>query len=275
MKIDKVIMSADFYHPKSPILATHIEGFYFMRKDKKYPFQYYTFPNNYCILSLLNNVELNITGRLVEIKRSQTKNQISSLTFQYREPLDVVYLEPVDELTIYFKPNGINFFIRNMEDFYNKRSMLNFNPGSDFKSLFFEVFEIFDRDTQIEYIEHQLLSLFKSDKDDLIENLLIDLKTDLSIEEIAFKNNISRQHLNQYFKLKLGKSPSEFRKIARFRKSLTMMKNRNTALTEVSYENLFFDQSHFNRDFKGLTNFSPKEFFQNTDLEKNNVWFIL
>lgn len=268
-------MSADFYHPKSPILATHIEGFYFMRKDKKYPFQYYTFPNNYCILSLLNNVELTITDRLVEIKKSQTKNQISSLTFQYREPLDVVYLEPVDELTIYFKPNGINFFIRNMEDFYNKKSMLSFNPVPDFKRLFFEVFEIFDRDTQIEYIEHQLLSLFKSDKDDLIENILIDLETDLNIEEIALKNDISRQYLNQYFKLKLGKSPSEFRKIARFRKSLPMMRNRNTALTEVSYENLFFDQSHFNRDFKGLTNFSPKEFFQNTDLEKNNVWFIL
>lgn len=268
-------MAADFYHPKSSILAKYIVGLYFMRTDKKYPFEYYTFPNNYCILSLLNNVELNITGGSVEIKKSQHKNQISSLTFQYREPLNVVYLEPVDELTIYFKPNGINFFFKNMEDFYNKESMLNFNPFVDFKRLFFEVFEIFDRDTQIEYIEHQLLSLFKSDKEDLFENILKDLETDLSIEKIALKNDISRQYLNQYFKLKLGKSPSEFRKIARFRKSLTMMRNRNTALTEVSYENLFFDQSHFNHDFKGLTNFSPKEFFQNTDLEKNNVWFIL
>ncbi|MDN3606570.1 helix-turn-helix domain-containing protein [Kaistella yonginensis] len=116
---------------------------------------------------------------------------------------------------------------------------------------------------------------FQSDKEDLFENILKDIETTISIEEIAFKNDISRQYLNQYFKLKLGKSPSEFRKIARFRKSLTMMKNRNTALTEVSYENLFFDQSHFNRDFKELTHFSPKEFSQNTDLEKNNVWFII
>ncbi len=268
-------MAADFYHPKSSILAKYIEGLYFMQTDKKYPFQYYTFPNNYCILSLLNNVELNITDRLVEIKKSPHKNQISSLTFQYREPLNVVYLEPVEELTIYFKPNGINFFFKNMEDFYNKKSMLNFNPFPDFKNLFFKVFEIFDQDIKIEYIEDQLLHLFQSDKEDLFENILKDIETTISIEEIAFKNDISRQYLNQYFKLKLGKSPSEFRKIARFRKSLTMMKNRNTALTEVSYENLFFDQSHFNRDFKELTHFSPKEFSQNTDLEKNNVWFII
>lgn len=268
-------MAADFYHPRSPILAQYIEGFYFIRTDKKYPFEYYTFPNNFCILSLLNNVELNITGGLVEIKKSQHKNQISSLTFQYREPLNVVYLEPVEELTIYFKPNGINFFFKNMEDFYHKKSMLNFNPFAEFKNLFFKVFEIFDRDAQVKYIEDQLLYLFQPSDEGLIENLLNDLKTDLGIEEIAFKNDISRQYLNQYIKLKLGKSPSEFRKIARFRNSLTMMKNRNTTLTEVSYENLFFDQSHFNRDFKGLTTFSPKEFFQNTDLEKNNVWFML
>lgn len=268
-------MNVDFYKPQSEILSRYIEGFYFMNEDVTYPLQYLTFPNNFCILSLINNATLDIQENEVFINASDNKNQICSLSYHYKTQLRINYLEYIEEFTIYFKPNAINHFVENMVDFYNPKSVKSFEPFDEFKKSFFQIFEIKDRTSQIEYIETLLLSIFKEKKDTLIENLLIDIESDLSISEIAFKNGISRQYFNQYFKLKIGKSPSEYRKISRFRKSLNLFNQQKKSFTEISYDNLFFDQSHFNRDFKALTNLTPKEFLANTNLNKENIWFII
>lgn len=265
---------ADFYKPQSELLSRHIEGYYFMNQKDDYPFQYYTFPNNFCILTLMKNASLEIKGHDVLISRSHIPAQISSLTYHYKTQLSVQYLQPVEELTVYFKPNGINHFINNMTDFYRAESMVSFDPYEDFKSVFFKIFDLESRTSQIEYLENQLTSLFCEQKDILIENLLSDLGSDLSIEDIAQKHKISRQYLNQYFKLKIGKSPSEFRKVSRFRKLLESYKNKEKSLTQISYDHLFFDQSHFNRDFKAMTKLNPKEFLAKTDLDQQNKWLI-
>ncbi|PZU84068.1 MAG: hypothetical protein DI529_11750 [Chryseobacterium sp.] len=268
-------MYVDFYKPQSEILSQYIEGFYFMNKNQTYPFQYFTFPNNFCILSLMNNATLEIQNNEFFIKKSKNRIQISSLTYHYKKQLRINYLGPIEEFTIYFKPNAINNFVENMIDFYHPKSVESFEPFDDFKKLFFNIFKIKDKTLQIDYIETLLLSIFKEKKDSLIENLLIDIEGELSIEKIASKNGISRQYLNQYFKLKIGKSPSEYRKISRFRKSLNLFSQQKKSFTEISYDNLFFDQSHFNRDFKAITNLTPKEFLANTNLDQENIWFII
>lgn len=110
-------MYIDFYKPQSEILSQYIEGFYFMNKNETYPLQYLTFPNNFCILSLINNANLDIRGNEVYINVSENKNQISSLTYHYKTQLRINYLEAIEEFTIYFKPNAINHFVENMVDF--------------------------------------------------------------------------------------------------------------------------------------------------------------
>lgn len=269
------LMHVDFYKPKSEILSQYIEGFYFMNKNQVYPFQYFTFPNNFCILSLIKNAILEIGDNEVVIKKSESANQISSLTYRYKTQLKINYKEPVEELTIYFKPNAINHFVEGMINFYIPESMKSFEPYDDFKEQFFEIFEITERPLQVNFLENLLLSKFNEKKDVLIENLLMDIESDLSIEKIAEKNGISRQYLNQYFKIKTGKSPSEFRKISRFRKLLENYKTTEKSLTEISYDHLFFDQSHFIKDFKTITKLSPKEFLTRTDLHQDNIWLII
>jgi AraC-like DNA-binding protein len=46
-------------------------------------------------------------------------------------------------------------------------------------------------------------------------------------------------------------------------------------LTELSYENLFYDQSHFIRDFKELTKITPSVFFEKVNTEQNNIWMLI
>lgn len=265
----------DFYLPESELLQKYLEGFYFLKKEDDFPYEYYTFPNNYAILTLFRNADLEIKDNDIFIRKSTQPNYISSLTYHYTKPLKVHYLEAVDEVTLYFKPFGMNFFFPEMELFYQPKSMENFQPERNFIQKIAPIFDLTTRENQLEFLEAFFIQRFQNRKDPLISKLLLALETDDKIEKIAQSHNISRQYFNQYFKLKIGKSPSDYRRILRFRKSLTMLKNPKAALTDVSYENLFFDQAHFNRDFKSITHFTPKVFTSKTDLEKQNIWLVI
>ena len=108
----------------------------------------------------------------------------------------------------------------------------------------------------------------------LIEDILLDMESDLKISDIALKYNISRQHLNTLFTKIVGKPCSEYRKINRFRSAIEKKKNAKN-LTQLTYDNLFYDQSHMIKDFKGLTKVSPQTFFKKTDIDKKNIWLYI
>lgn len=64
----------------------------------------------------------------------------------------------------------------------------------------------------------------------------------------------------------MGCSPVEYRRIYRFRSSLT--KKLNSAewknLTDITYEVGYYDQSYLIKEFRKITNHNPKDFFKST-----------
>ncbi|WP_421801473.1 helix-turn-helix domain-containing protein [Flagellimonas sp.] len=99
----------------------------------------------------------------------------------------------------------------------------------------------------------------------------------IKTSELASSYNISQKTLITHFKRHLCKTPTEFKKILRFRKALTKMQsaNKKTRLTELSYMIDFFDQSHMVGDFKSLTGISPKAFFKKLKcIENSNIHWI-
>jgi AraC-like DNA-binding protein len=88
---------------------------------------------------------------------------------------------------------------------------------------------------------------------------------------LAKKHNTTRQNLTKHFESNLCKSPSDFKKIQRFREALKSQINSQTKnnLTSLSYDMLFYDQSHLIKDFKSLTGLTPKKFFKNISSQEN------
>jgi len=61
----------------------------------------------------------------------------------------------------------------------------------------------------------------------------------------------------------MGLTPAELLKIKRFNDAvLAMYSCRHTSLTGIAYECGYYDQSHFIREFKQLTNFTPRDFLK-------------
>lgn len=84
-----------------------------------------------------------------------------------------------------------------------------------------------------------------------------------SINELAAQFNTNYKTLERRFKTVLGLTPAELLKIKRFNDAvLAMYSCRHTSLTGIAYECGYYDQSHFIREFKQLTSFTPRDFLK-------------
>lgn len=262
-----------FHKPKNEILKQYIAGYYLLDKQLNFPNRYLTFPNNFAILTFLPSATIEKIGEKIFINSSPKKSSLS-LSYNYLRPWEINYKQPIEELTIYFKPFGINQFVTQIETVLKEESVEDFAVKEFSKLELTQLITAAQHQDPVPLIDAFLLSKLKPIADPTIENILTMLENDESIDEISTKLSLSRQYINRYFKKKIGKSPSDYRKIARFRNTLKNRKAHDT-FTQLSYENLFFDQSHFNKDFKQLTALKPKHFFDQIDTDSNTVWFIL
>ncbi|MFT3679925.1 MAG: helix-turn-helix domain-containing protein [Ferruginibacter sp.] len=267
-------MKLEFYRPKNDTLKKYIEGYYFISPGgSAAPFHYWTFPNNFFIVSVSLNIEIEMEQNRFTIKQSKKENTIANFVARYKAPIEVIYKDSIHELTVYFKPLGISHFVNNTIALLQQDAAY-FDPYTDFKAVMNKILQLNDRELQVETLERYWLSKLEIKDVALLTKIITGIESDLRIDEIARTNNITRQHLNNLFKKNTGKSPAEYRKIHRFR--TTLMKKKNTKnLTDLTYSSLFYDQSHMIKDFKELTKVTPHSFFKKVDTAKENVWLFI
>ena len=97
-------------------------------------------------------------------------------------------------------------------------------------------------------------------------------------EDLAAILKISRKTLHHHFEQYLGLSPSQFRRINRFRKSIKEKQEKKDAgsLTELAYSLDYFDQSHMIREIRSMTGFIPKDFYKNIkQFEDTSITWII
>jgi AraC-like DNA-binding protein len=84
----------------------------------------------------------------------------------------------------------------------------------------------------------------------------------LNVNELAGQLNINRRQLERKFSSAIGLSPKQLSKFIRLQATLKMMNEKKfTSLTSLAYENGYYDQAHFLKDFKEFTGKSPKQFY--------------
>lgn len=90
-------------------------------------------------------------------------------------------------------------------------------------------------------------------------NLIYGSKGSIRIKELHQQLHISQSAFEKRFRKLVGTSPKKFASIVRFN---TVLKDlgQEKSLTEICYDNNFFDQAHFIKDFKQYTGDSPENF---------------
>ena len=252
----------------NPILKKYINYFYFYERtsiDKE--IKYFGFPTPNVFITVFKGADYEITNENIEIVESKSSEVKHVLFFDDEKPGYLKYNGALSEITICFKPLGINHFLEQSFSDYINGAITPIVFFSDFKDQMATVFELTSQEDKALALENYLLSKVKSFDHPFLNEVVSDImsKTEIqyTVTSIAKKYNISRPTLNKSFKKHLGIKPNQFIKIVRFRNAIEnyKTKTRDENLVDVAYLTAYFDQSHMIKDFISLTGYSPKTFF--------------
>ena len=95
----------------------------------------------------------------------------------------------------------------------------------------------------------------------------------MSIKAIIQDNPGQRRSLEREFAKQVGTSPKQLCRAIRFQRALKTMLDTDKKLTDVGYENEYFDQAHFVKDFRDFTGISPKELYTNKNLTLSSILY--
>lgn len=155
-------------------------------------------------------------------------------------------------------------------------------PLSEIENLSVDMADIFSK--EIKQVEEQLyLKKSIGERVKVIENFLLKrfspipsynhslLKAGVQIIKqsrgqmtatmLSDKLSTTQKNLERKFSAYLGKTPKQFIKLVRFHATIAdITSDKNINLTEYAYRNGYFDQSHFIKDFKTYSGYTPKDF---------------
>jgi len=276
-------MQVKSYQPEAPLLQKYIECIYTLRRDEHdETIRYIAFPNIFAMACLNTNSVVEASDTKLRFASSPLFPLQSSLICDYEHSTVVEYEGPIDEIVIYFKPLGISSFLDQPLKHYAKSYFTAFDPFPDYRESMSELVKDEDDEVRLQGLEAYWLTKYRDFEHhflhDILDEMLADAGT-FSIADAAARHGISRTTLNKHFDLHIGTTPSQFRKIIRFRNAMRRHRQDlpDQNLTHISHGAEYFDQSHMVKDFKALTKYSPKAFFSRLSvIEGGNInWVFL
>jgi AraC-like DNA-binding protein len=83
---------------------------------------------------------------------------------------------------------------------------------------------------------------------------------DVAIAELRQQVGWSKTRITERFKEQIGVTPKFLARIIRFRRVLEQVHHTQGSLTEIALRGGYFDQAHFNAEFRELSGFTPGAF---------------
>ena len=105
-----------------------------------------------------------------------------------------------------------------------------------------------------------------------IRLMTVDLRRELSLNELAQSVNLSESRLRHLFKAETGVSPIQYLKAQRMQKAQKLLETTFLSVKEVMLKVGVKDKSHFIRDFKKASGFSPSRYRAHLNMERKKIF---
>jgi transcriptional regulator GlxA family with amidase domain len=86
-----------------------------------------------------------------------------------------------------------------------------------------------------------------------------DLADDLSLAQIAFRCDLSREHFSRAFKISTGLTPHQWRQLCRIDTVKQLLTGSSRSIADIAIACGFADQSHLTRVFGRIVGTSPAQ----------------
>jgi len=187
----------------------------------------------------------------------------SIVTFRMSRPMDVQMRKGTGCLAICFYPGMAHHFFQLpmhvLSDLTVSLSDLWNNMATEIEE---RLAGICNDEERVNLVQKYLLQLLTLDKQDAqVAYCLNQVQLSrglITVSKLTNNLGLSQRHLSRKFQQYVGLSPKEYLRVSRFICSLDHLKKYPAlSLTEVAYESGYYDQAHFNRDYKAYTGHSP------------------
>nr|WP_216647361.1 helix-turn-helix transcriptional regulator [Chitinophaga sp. SYP-B3965] len=207
----------------------------------------------------------------VSFLENDVKNELPTATISgLRKSGKLVnYGQNSANLLVVFNEAGANAFIKApLYELYDSSIALN-NMYKDVADVEEQLAEAKNNIQRIVLIEQYLLTkLYPGEPDKIVLAALEKIhaaKGILKIKELAQSLYISQDAFEKRFRRVIGVSPKQFSNIIRM-KSIVSSGFTKETLSEVAFNAGYFDQPHFNKDFKLFTGKTPTDFIKTPPL---------
>ncbi len=192
----------------------------------------------------------------------------SFLIGQLTRPYVVEPLGITGSFVVRFHPNGfLPFTTIPIKEMENKAIALDTLFGDDGNEIGEKILTACSTSERIHHIETFLLKRLTSKQtiDHVVASTIetmLDANGQFSVNEHSRQKKVNRRQLARKFSSTVGLSPKQLSKIIRIQATLKkLLTEEVTSLTDLAYENEYFDQAHFIKDFKEFTGLTPREFY--------------
>jgi AraC-like DNA-binding protein len=171
-----------------------------------------------------------------------------------------------ETIGIEFNPKAVyRFFHFNLNEIKNQIYSLEDLLGNAGKQLTEQIANTISVQQKTFVIQHFLLNQLSLNDEDLIFEYCIEKinssKGKITVKELEKKTGYSSRWLNMKFIEKLGVSPKNFSSVIRFKQYYQAFINGNEkSFFKNDFYALYYDQSHFIKDFKRFTGLAPTKF---------------
>ena len=129
----------------------------------------------------------------------------------------------------------------------------------------YEIFSLTDTESSLNLLKNYLLEKSKKNSDTVFLKLTDQLyknPINQSISVLADSFHCNHRQLYRIFKTNYGISPKVMLNILRLHLCLTLMLTQSVNLADIAYLCGFYDQSHFIKEIKRYTGFSPLQLLE-------------
>lgn len=206
-------------------------------------------------------------GQINDVRDHTTEDLPMSVVSGLRKSVRLVsYVKDTGNILVLFKESGASAFFKEPlhELFGLSLSLDHFIPKQEISAIEDQLACATNHHQRIAIVEQFLQSrLYGPEPDQLIQLAIQKIhaaKGVIKIKELTDALYISRDAFEKRFRKIAGTSPKQFSAIVRM-KSITSQRPQKLLLSDIAYDAGYFDQPHFNKDFKLFTGQTPTDFF--------------
>ncbi|WP_159800152.1 helix-turn-helix domain-containing protein [Flavobacterium sp. MK4S-17] len=249
--------------PASDIVGKYISYYYFHSSGSpEFQKKFFFYPNYKHALTLYKGSKVTFTPNGSEITPSTGNDFYCLYSVNTDKNYTVNLTGPFFKIGVVFNPLGINHFI-------NEPLGDIFKPAFDELNKFKGLDEVADAvlkegdvkrkaDLLDNYFEQHYIGFNEPVVKKAVQEIL-NSNGSIKVEELSDVLEVSRKTLLRLFKKHLCCTVEEYKKMVMFRNALNYAQTEeNFSLTDVALFNLYYDQAHFIKHFKTVTEHSPK-----------------